>query len=76
MKKRETIYSLLNRISRKTEIGANANVVIIGCQTNGILYDGNLWNVPISRCSDYVKSYILADNQLRIVSTSDPYKDK
>lgn len=76
MKKRETIYSLLNRISRKTEIGANANVVIIGCQTNGILYDGNLWNVPFSRCSDYVKSYILADNQLRIVSTSDPYKDE
>lgn len=73
MKKRETIYSLLKRISRKTEIGANANVVIIGCLTNGILYDGNLWDVPFSRCSDYVKSYILADNQLRIVSTFDPY---
>ena len=74
MRKRKTIYSLLNQLSTyKTD--PPHEVVIKGEVTGLALYEGSFYDVPFARCSDFVKSYIRAGSKLEIVSTICPFID-
>ena len=74
MRKRKTIYALLDRLSTcKTD--PPHEVVIKGEVTGLTLYKGSFYDVPFARCSDFVKSYVRAGSKLEIVSTSSPFID-
>lgn len=74
MKKRKTIYALLDRLS-KYKADTPCEVVIKGDATGLTLYEGSFYYVPFTLCSDFVKSYIRAGSKLEIVSTVHSFID-
>ena len=70
MKKRKTIFQLLDKLSgTRKEL---PKVVIRGSQSGQTLYEGSLLYVPYLLCSDYVLQYEDSDGVLTIVSTCSP----
>lgn len=70
MKKRKTIFKLLNDFSVKDKV---PKVRIQGSQTGLTLYEGGLFAVPFGLCSDYVLQYETCGNELLIISACSSY---
>lgn len=66
MNKRKTIFTLLKSLSLLDPL---PKVRIIGSITGGILYEGSVFDVPFSRCSDYVLKYETCGDEMVITST-------
>lgn len=69
MKERERIFDLLNSLSEMDEV---PKVRINGWTTGATLYEGNIYGVPFSLCSDYVLRHETFGDVVVITSTYAP----